>query len=372
MRITIDAVALLLRSSGVKTYLYHWTRHMMRAAGGVDIRLFPLLGEPSSLNHEGSVADTATTLARLSLVRALNRLGGVGSRLLLFRTDVFHAATLMNPPRGSKISATIYDVTCWIVPETHEQRNIDASYLIAERIWKRAEGLIAISESARNDTVRFLKIPERKIRVIYPGVAEEYSLVGTAEADRVKAKLGLQRPYVLFVGTIEPRKNVDVLLDAYRALPRSVAQEFELVLAGPRGWANPGTLARLDSPPPNVRYLGYVAEDDLPGLFAGATVFAFPSLYEGFGLPVAQALAAGVPVITSEGSSLGEITAGAARLVDPRSTADLRDALNDLLTSTGERSVLSERGRIQGAKFSWEECARQSIDFFQTVADGSL
>jgi glycosyltransferase involved in cell wall biosynthesis len=372
MRITIDAVPLLLRSSGVKSYLYYWTRCLMRRAEGVDIRLFPLLGEPSVLNHEGSVADAAPTLARLSIVRALNRLGGVGSRFLLSGTDVFHAATLMNPPRGLKLTATIYDLTCWIVPETHQQTNINGTYRTAERIWKRADGLIAISESARSDAVRFLKIPERKIRVIYPGVTEAYSLAGSGEADRVRAKLELQRPYLLFVGTVEPRKNVDVLLDAYEALPRSIAQEFELVLAGPRGWANPGTLARLNDPPPNVRYLGYVAEDDLPGLFAGATAFAFPSLYEGFGFPVAQALAAGVPVITSAGSSLGEITAGAARLVDPRSTAELRDAIADLLTSPGSRSTLSELGRIQGARFSWEVCARQSIDFFQTVAGGSL
>jgi glycosyltransferase involved in cell wall biosynthesis len=372
MLITIDAVPLLLPSSGVKNHLYHWTRHLMRAGTGVDIRLFPLLGEPSVLNHQGSVAGAATTFARLSLVRALNRLGGIGSRLFLSGTDVFHAATLVYPPRGPKLTATIYDLTCWILPETHQRSNVKADYRIAERIWNRADGLIAISESTRNDAVRLLKMPERKMRVIYPGVAEPYFLAGSGEADRVRTKLGLVRPYLLFVGTIEPRKNVDLLLDAFGALPPSIADEFELVVAGPRGWAGSATLARLDDPPRNVRYLGYVAEDDLPGLFAGATAFAFPSLYEGFGLPVAQALAAGVPVIASGGSSLGEITAGAARLVDARSTSELRDAIADVLTSPGTRSRLSELGRVQGARFTWEASARQSIEFFRAVEGGSL
>jgi alpha-1,3-rhamnosyl/mannosyltransferase len=372
MFITIDAVPLLLRSSGVKNYLYHWTRHLMDEATDMDIRLFPLLGKPSVLDHEGSTMDAANTLLRLSAVRALNRLRGAGSGLFLRGTSVFHAAALMYPPRGLKLTATIHDLTCWIVPEAHEQRNIDADYRAAERIWKRSDGLIAISESTRDDAVRFLGVPEHKIRVIYHGVAEAYSRAGSVEAERAKKKLGLQRPYVLFVGTIEPRKNLDVLLDAFGTLPASIAQEFDLVLAGARGWANARTLARLEGHSPNVRYLGYVAEDDLPGLFAGATAFVFPSLYEGFGFPVAQALAAGVPVITSHGSSLGEITAGAARLIDPRSTTELRDAITDLLTSPGTRSRLSQLGRIQGARFSWKECARQSIDFFHGVAGGSL
>lgn len=371
MRITIDAVPLLYRSSGIKNYLYYWARHLMGAAQGVDIRLFPLLGEPAVLNHEGSVANPVTSLARLGTVWALNQLPEFLSRPLLSGTDVFHAIRLLNPPRRPRLTATVYDLTCWLVPETHPQANIDAEFRVADRIWKRAAGLIAISESTRNDAVRLLKIPERKIRVIYPGVPEVYSQAGSNEADLVKGRLGLRKPYLLYVGTIEPRKNVDVLLDAYGALPPSIAQEFELVLVGPRGWASAATLARLENPAPGVRYLGYVAENLLPGLFAGAAVFAYPSLYEGFGFPVVQAMAAGVPVITSGISCLGEITAGAARLVDPRSTVELRDAIADLLTSPASRSRLSGLGRTQGARFTWTACARQSIDFFQSVAGGS-
>ena len=371
MRVTIDAVPLLLRSSGVKNYLYYWVRDLM-VAGAIDLRLFPLLGEPALLDHEGSVANPLSSLARLSTLWALNRLPEFFSRPLLPHTDIFHALRLLHPPRRPKLTATIYDLTCWITPETHSKRNIEAEFLVAERIWKRAAGLIAISESTRNDAVRLLKIPERKIRVIYPGVPEAYSLAGDADADSAKQRLGLRKPYLLYVGTIEPRKNVDRLLDAYAGLPPSVRQEFELLLAGPRGWASAATFARLEDPQPGVRYLGYVAENLLPGLFAGATVFLYPSLYEGFGFPVAQAMAAGVPVITSDGSCLGEITGGAARLVDPRSVAELSGAMRDLVLSPVLRSRLRALGRTRGARFTWAACVRESVDFFQAVAAGDF
>lgn len=372
MRIAIDAVALLLKGAGVKNYLYHWTRHLMRNSAEAEIRLYPLLGAPSRLDHETSVAGPLSTVARLYLVRSLNRLPEPFSQIFLSGFDIFHAAKLIHRPKGVRLTATIHDLTCWTVPETHERRNIEEEMRIADRIWARADGLIAVSESTRNDAVRILKIPDRKIRVIYPGVPTIYSVVGDIEAERTRMRLGLRSPYFLYVGTIEPRKNVDLLLDAYQRLPPSIAEEFNLVLAGSRGWARPETLARLDAPPRGVRYLGHISEDDLPGLFAGARAFVFPSLYEGFGFPVLQAMAAGTPVITSGGSSLIEITGDSALLVDPHSTEELRGAMIDLATSPAKRNRLRDQGRIRAARFSWDTCALQSMEFFRAVAAGSL
>jgi alpha-1,3-rhamnosyl/mannosyltransferase len=175
----------------------------------------------------------------------------------------------------------------------------------------------------------------------------------------------------LYVGTVEPRKNLDRLLDAWQTLPASVREAFDLVFAGPQGWQSTGTLARLGAPTPGVRYLGYVPEPDLPGITAGATVFVYPSLYEGFGFPVAQAMAAGVPVITSNLSSLPEVTGGAARLIDPHSPAELHAALDCLLTSPATCAQLAASGRIQAQRFRWDLCARQSIDFFERILGSS-
>jgi len=370
MQITIDALPLLFRSAGVKNYLYYWIRHLQREPGA-EVRLFPFLEGLAGLDHELAAASLGGTVLRLGLFHLINRLPDASARAFLPIGGVFHASKVIHAPRRAKLTATIYDLTCWLVPETHRSGVVAADRLFAERIWRRADGLIAISENSRNDAVRVLRIPEDRISVIYPGVPEAYSSMSQESVAAVRDRHGLGRPYLLYVGTIEPRKNVALLLDAYNAISPSVADEFSLVVAGPRGWSGPETLARLESPPKNVRYLGYVPEDELPALFAGATAFVYPSLYEGFGFPVAQAMAAGVPVITSCVSSLPEVTGGAAVLIDPHSRQELRCAIERILTEPSLRARLSAEGRNQANRFSWADNARKSMEFFSRVVSGS-
>ncbi len=181
----------------------------------------------------------------------------------------------------------------------------DSSF--AEHILRRADGLIAVSENSRQDAIRVLKINPDRIRTIYSGIPDEYFDAPPTQR---------ARPYALYVGTIEPRKNLDTLLDAWRQLKPEIRQEFDLLIAGPEGWSAESTVARIRA---EANYVGYVPEADLPGLVAGATVFVYPSLYEGFGFPVVQAMAANVAVVTSNTSCLPEITGGGALLVDPQS-----------------------------------------------------
>src|SRR6185437_4367848 len=183
----------------------------------------------------------------------------------------------------------------------------------------------------KNHAIQFLGLPAEKIAVIHSGVAPQFF---DASAGDVRERYGLKRPFILSVGTIEPRKNIDGLIRAYRALPQDLRDEFELVLAGPMGWAAAETAELVQS----VRYLGYVPEGDLPPLTAAAAVFAYPSLYEGFGFPVAQAMAAGTPIITSNVSSLPEIGGDGVLAVDPRSENELREALSYLLLSVDFRA----------------------------------
>jgi glycosyltransferase involved in cell wall biosynthesis len=368
MRVAIDAIPLLVRSAGVKNYLYHWTRHLQELAGDVEIDLFPFLNGPHALDHEKSAVGQIATWARLGLLFGMNRVPFHVSGWIGPRADVFHTCKVLDPPRRAKLTATLHDLTCWLLPETHSPANVLGDKRFAERILKRADGIIAVSEATRVDAIRILGIPEKKIRTIYSGVAGEFFRVTPADAEAVRSRHGLNRPYLLFVGTIEPRKNVETLLDAYGDLPASIREEFQLVLAGPPGWATEKTLARLRQPGPGIRYLGYVAEPDIPGLFAGATVFVYPSLYEGFGFPIAQAMAAGAPVIASAVSAMPEIVGEAGVLIDPRSRAELRDAMHALLTSLPRRMELIRLGRINARRFSWATCARESQQFFRDVA----
>ena len=365
MRVLIDAIPLLLRSAGVKTYVYYWTRHLRAAAGNHSLELFPFLdgdGLSEGCQHERSLLPWWPTMARLALLHAANGSPFPILNRLCAGVDLFHAShQLVRPPRNTRLTATLYDMTCWLAPETHTPANVAMAKRFAREVLTRADGMIAISENTRADSVRVLGLEPERIEVIYPGVAEPF--FGAAPLER-------QKPYILFVGTIEPRKNLNVLLDAYARLEPSLREEFDLVVAGSPGWGDSGTLGRLRSGLAGVHYLGYVLERDLPGLTAGATVFVYPSLYEGFGLPLAQAMAAAVPSITSNVSSLPEVGGDAALLVDPRSVEELGSALRRMLLSPDLRARLGASGARRAEQYRWDVCARRSWQFFERCGAG--
>jgi len=358
MRITIDATSLLVRSAGVKNYTYYWLANLRRQARpGEEIAGYPFEGRASKLNHEASPLSAWSTALRLGLVYGVNRLGPSALDAALGQTDVFHASNLVRyAPRRAKLTATIHDLTAFLMPELHTAATVRADRFFAERILKRAEGLIAVSENTRRDAIRMLGIAPERINTIRSGVAEEYfEALPTRRA----------KPYVLYVGSIEPRKNLATLLDAWRSLRPGLRAEFELVTAGPMAWADQSVRDRIRA---ETRYLGYVPESELPGLTAGAAAFVYPSLYEGFGFPVAQAMAAGVPVVTSNVSSLPEIAGEAALLIDPRSPSELAAALTRLLDSESLRADLGKRGRAKAQNYRWEKCAAESLEFFRRIA----
>jgi alpha-1,3-rhamnosyl/mannosyltransferase len=369
MRICIDGTALLLRSGGVKNYVYYWLQHLRKLAGEDSIRIFPLIRRLGKLNHEKSMLGGWATFNRLAFLGVTNLRDTHVLNLLGRHIDLFHASNthVAYPPSNTRLTATLYDMTCWLLPETHEPANVLATRSFTERTAKRAHGLIAISGSTRDDAIKVLHLAPESIEVIYPGVTDEFFVVTPEMVQRVRQHYGLTRPYVLYVGTIEPRKNVDALLDAYARVKASIRSEFDLVIAGPIGWAAQATVTRLATPADGVRYLGYVPETELPALTAGATAFAYPSLYEGFGLPVAQAMATGVPVITSNLSSLPEIAGDAAVLVDPRSVGEIHAALERVLLSSSLRGELASRARQKAQRYRWDICAQESLAFFRRI-----
>ena len=372
MHLTIDATSLLLPSAGVKNHLYYWLRSLLDRApgGGYHVSLYPpVFTAQGALRHDASTAGTLRTFFGLGLVRAANIRGSPAIDLLLLGTDVFHCSQhTANRPRRPKVSATVFDMSCWMVPQFHTAANIAATRRYGEKILKSCDGLIAISAHARDSAAAILGIPERRIRVIYPGVAEAFFEATDAQAADVRTRYGLHRAYLLFVGCIEPRKNVVGLIRAYRRLPEALQRDVQLVVAGPFGWASDETRHMLTENGPNVRYLGYVPEPDLPGLSRGALALVYPSYFEGFGLPVAQAMAAGTAVIASDRTCLPEVTGGAALLVDPDSIDQLADAMERVATCPDLVRDLAVRGQARAAQFHWHESAAQSLDFFHQLA----
>jgi glycosyltransferase involved in cell wall biosynthesis len=353
-----------VRSAGVKNYLYYWLTHLRRAAPAGTIATVPDLGELGPLDHDRSMAGRAKTFQGLAALAISNYTPLPVLDWLTRGADIFHASSLGHrPPSRPRLTATIYDMTCWLMPELHTAGTLRADRTYSQ-VLRRAHRTIAISQSSKDDAVRVLKLAPERIAVIYPGIAEAFFDPPAAQVEEVRERYGLRRPFVLAVGTIEPRKNVKALIDAFGALPAALREEFDLVLAGPTGWAGAETTSMLRS----VRYLGYLPEPDVAPLTAAAAVFAYPSLYEGFGFPVAQAMAAGTAVITSNVSSLPEITGDAALLVDPRSQSELTAALVRLLESKDLRAELAMRGRSQAHKFQWSHCAAKSLELFREAA----
>jgi glycosyltransferase involved in cell wall biosynthesis len=360
VQIAIDATPLLVRSAGVKNYLYHWITHLRLQAGRDSIRTFPRLSDLGVLDHNASVAGRLRTATGLGALALSNYTPAPILDWLTSGADIFHASVLVRrPPRRARVTATIHDMTAWTMPELHSAANRRAESSFAE-LARGAHRLIAVSQCTKDDAVRVLGLSPNKITVIHSGVADAFFDPAAAAVESVRARYRLPRPFVLFVGTIEPRKNVDTLIAAFAGLPKSIRDAYELVIAGPMGWVAPGTRARLQS----VRYLGYIPEVDLAPLTAAATVFAYPSLYEGFGFPVAQAMAAGTAVVTSNVSALPEIGGDGVLAVDPRSESELREALSRLLLGNDLRVHLACRGRARAERFRWPVCAARSLEFF--------
>ena len=290
--ICIDCSPLLVRSAGVKTWLYHWLR-ALRAQHPDSIKT---LFEPrtSRLNHHGGLRLHAS---RLAMLQTVNLLPPAALDFLVRDSRILHASNLVRKvPTRARLSVTLHDLTAWVVPEFHRPEQVAGDLAFAQRMVNRAAGIIAVSENTRGDAMRILGIKPERIRVIYPGVAAEYFSAGMECAVSASKALDLTRPYFLFVGTMEPRKNVDTLLTAWMRLSLSFRRENTLVILGMPGWKSAGTMRRvtqLTREDSGIRHLGYVAEAHLPGLTAGAQALIYPSFYEGFGIPVAQAMAAG-------------------------------------------------------------------------------
>jgi alpha-1,3-rhamnosyl/mannosyltransferase len=368
-RVIIDATSLLLRSAGVKTYTYELIKALRKEHRSGEVRLFPFLDLPANYDHERSPLSYTSTMLRIAALHFGNIPGNPAWNLLGRKADVFHCSNqCRNPPQNTLLTATVHDMTCWLTPQFHSAANVRADAHYADRVLKRAHALIAVSENSRRDAIRLLGIPDDRIVVIHPGVSSRFFSVRRGDIDSVRNRLQLVRPYVLSVGTIEPRKNTDRLLAAWSAMRQDLRDEFDLVFAGPIGWASAETKAALhenrNEVRGSIRYLGYVAEADLAGLTAGAEALAYPSLYEGFGFPVAQAMAAGTAVVTSNMSSLPEVAGDAAEYADPQSVESIRQALERVLESEELRRQLGNRGKQKAENYRWEVSAKKTWDLW--------
>lgn len=274
---------------------------------------------------------------------------------------------------GARKVVTIHDVIPYIYPETSSllDRLIYRRWLpLAVR---RADAVITVSERSRADILRFLPVRPERVVVIPEAAGERFRPLEPAAVRPALERYGVPSPYMLYVGSIEARKNLARLLEAYAAL-RARAPAPPLVIVGVRRWKYgpvDAALQRLGLAG-HVHFTGFVADADLPALYAGAALFVFPSLYEGFGLPVLEALSCGAPVVTANSSSLPEVAGDAALLVDPLDQGQIAAAMERILTEPDLAAELRARGLARARLFSWGRAARETAALYRRVLEGGL
>lgn len=276
--------------------------------------------------------------------------------------DVLHAPDFVLPPTRTTPHTilTVHDLTFLIHPECFEAALQRYLARTVPRSLRHASLVLADSHATRNDLNDLLHIPTERSAVVYPGVAPCFRPLPPAHTDPVRTRLGLPPHFLLFVGTLEPRKNVVRLLEAFSLLVsrrQSGQPERHLVLAGRKGWLYQDiftTVSRLNLNN-RVHFLDFVSDNDLPSLYNLADTFVYPSLYEGFGLPVLEAMACGTPVVTGAVSSLPEVAGNAAVLVDPTSSTAIADGIAEALNNASD---LRTAGLAHSRRFPWEQSAR--------------
>jgi glycosyltransferase involved in cell wall biosynthesis len=372
MRIAINTLAMRRELYGVGNYIKNLVRALSEVDGDNEYVLFA--SAENSCHLQGLGKNFSVEIAPANrMLRVAWEQTALPLLLKGLKIDVYHGATFVTPlVKACCHVVTVHDMTFHLVPERHSLHKRAYFRSMVQAAILRSDRVIAVSESTKRDILKIVRTDEKKICVVHHGVDRKFQPITDEEKlARIREKYDLRRKFILFVGVIEPRKNLEALADAY--LADSLSGEFDLVLAGSLGWGYSTLMQKIANASAEhcIRMPGYIADGDLAALYSCATAFAYPSLYEGFGFPVLEAMACGIPVITSAVSSLPEIAGDAAILVDPHDTSALASALRRVVKDGRLRDDLSRRGRQRAQHFSWEQAARKTLEVYKRASGAS-
>ncbi len=371
MRIAVNAQLLSwsrdYRSGGISRYIHHLLIELARDPRGHEFDVFtptlPPLDDPvcrGSLRFHATGEATARPAMRIAWEQT-----ALPARLARLQPDLLHGTAFASPLAwGGPTAVTIYDLSFLRFPEAFKRGNRVYLAAMSRSTARRARRIITISEHSRLEIVRLLRVPELYVDVTYPGIDAHYKPLAREQIEAFRRTQNLPETFVFSVGTLEPRKNLLGLLEAYARLS---APRPPLFVAGAAGWRFSPIFDRVAelSLEDDVHFLGFVPEDELPLWYNAARLFIFPSLYEGFGLPVLEAMACGTPVITSNVASLPEVAGKAATLVPPQDAARLAEEMRRILDDPAQQTAMRAAGLIQATRFSWSAMADGTVDAYE-------
>jgi glycosyltransferase involved in cell wall biosynthesis len=371
MIVTVDVSAAVNGKAGLGRYAATLTAALAQERPGL-VHLFANLTAQARIPPELVNLPRRTVRAGYKPWRMavwMGQLAGVGFNRLVGECAVFHATEhLLVPVRGVPTVLTVHDLIYRLFPAHHKRLNFWYLNAAMPLYVRRADAIIAVSESTKRDLIRLYGTPADKVTVVYEAASPVFHPQPPERIAAVRARYGLPERYLLTVGTIEPRKNLSRLVEVLATL-RLDAPDLRLVVAGAKGWLFEGFFEAVERHGQGQAVIlpGYIADDDLPALYAGAEVVVQPSLYEGFGLPVLEAMACGTPVACSRSSSLGEIAGQAALTFDPLSVEEMTEVIRRLLADADLREMLRHSGLAHAATFSWSRAARETWAVYERL-----
>lgn len=382
MKIGIDCSLVPEVRSGVGQYTLELVRALARLDEVNEYTLYPFFYNIFNPRYKDAVLPKAANFKTAfrdipapGLFRYLwyGAMPGFIKERMLGDVEVVHSTTFSAPrfkDKKKRLVVTIYDLTVLTHPECHKWMNRKIVERGLRATVKNADAVIAISQNTKADIMNILRIPEERITVTYLAAGTEFKEnVDVERRNAVKDKYGLPEKYMFFLGSLEPRKNIKTLIKAYSILPESLKKEFSLVVAGGVEWLSSDIPAFVKSLniEDKVVFAGYIESADKGALYSMASVFVYPSLYEGFGLPILEAMASGTPVVTSNTSSMPEVAGNAAILVSPLDSQEMSAAMARILDDKDHFKDLRAKGLVRAAAFSWDRCAAETLEVYKKV-----
>jgi glycosyltransferase involved in cell wall biosynthesis len=370
MKVCIDLTPALYNPAGTGRYVKEISRALLDLGHGPELSFF-------AVDPEGRMPELPPDVPPPTVVRCRKRIwsaaaglsfiAGVPMDRYVGRPDIFHATWHLLPCLSAAMPVmTLYDLTFATVPGTHLRLLRWSSNFLVPRFLRACGKIIAISESTKRDAIRLYGIPEEKIEVTWLAVDARFQPADAEAVAMIRERHHLPERFLLYVGTIEPRKNLPVLLDALKILMER-GGGVPLVVAGAKGWMYEDIFLKVRKTGLEgiVHFTGYIPDEDLPALYSAAEAFLYPSLYEGFGFPVLEAMACGTPVVCSNSSSLPEVTGKAAVLLSPGAPGDWADTIQGILGSGTLQEQMRREGLRQASLFSWEKTARKTWEIYR-------